>query len=163
MSEVNPHYGYIQFEGIKGESGDSGHTGWTGFDNFCVQTLNPASTDDISGLSAATPTIDLIQIAFELEKAYVTMRKFLLQGKHIPTVTIEVMKRGEGKDTPWQKIVLTNVLFVYLNVSISAGFRYCQLGMDFEQYDETYTGQKPDGTADAAIKHGYNRYTNVVS
>ncbi|MBI6550364.1 type VI secretion system tube protein Hcp [Xenorhabdus lircayensis] len=161
MTEAN--YGYIQFEGIEGESGDSKHTNWTGFSNIGIQTINPSSIDGVSGLSAGTPQIDEIRIAFELEKAYITMRKFLLEGKHIKTTTIEIMKRGEAKDIVWQKIVLTNALIVYSSISISLNYSYCQLGIDFEKYEETYTGQKADGTADAAIKHGYDRYTNEIT
>lgn len=160
MSEIN--YGYIKLEGIDGESGDDKHKNWTGFGNIGIQTANPASIDGVSGLTAGTPVIDLIFIAFELEKAHIAMRKYLLQGKHIKTVTIEVMKRGEAIDIVWQKILLSQSLIVHSTVSLSRNSGYCQIGIDYQQYEETYTGQKPDGTADAATHHGYDRYANKV-
>ncbi|MDX8000581.1 type VI secretion system tube protein Hcp [Xenorhabdus sp. Reich] len=160
MAEIN--YGFMKLEGIDGETGESNHKNWVSFNNIGIQTINKPSADGVSGLSAGVPVIDEVRLFCELEKAYITMRKFLYKGQHIATIKIELLKRGEAKNIVWQSFVLTNALIVYSSINISAGFCMFEIGLDYEQYEETYTGQKETGISDASIHHGYNRFTNEV-
>jgi type VI secretion system secreted protein Hcp len=74
-------------------------------------------------------------------------------GKHFPTAVLTCRKAGGDATVPYVKMEMEEVLVTSVSLGGSGGEdRFtANVTLNFATFKVTYTPQKPDGTADAAI------------
>ncbi|MBI6550363.1 Hcp family type VI secretion system effector [Xenorhabdus lircayensis] len=164
MSELTS--GYLKIKDIKGESK---HTKYV--DCITILTMdhiitNSASMTQKKGLCAGTPYIGEMIIQILYDKSSTALRDYLIKGKHIQEAKLDILRSSsKDEEEAFHVFTMTNVLITACNTTYDAfgSSNSIFIKLSFEQYLETYTGQKFDGTPDASVSCGYNVATKKIS
>ena len=108
---------YLEIEGIKGESQDDKHRDWIEISSFSWGTSHAANIGSAtSGAGAGKVALQDLHFTKTVDKASPVLMLACANGKHFPTVTIEMRKAGGG---PYITYILSDV--VISSVQASSG------------------------------------------
>jgi type VI secretion system secreted protein Hcp len=96
---------YLQIDGIKGESTDSKHKDW-----IDVLSYSPAHKVDAAGAAEAGVKSGEIVVTKKIDSSSPILSRFCSGGKHIPKVTLDVVRPGaESKTAEISDAVISKV------------------------------------------------------
>ena len=103
--------GFLQIEGIPGESTDAAHQGWIEILSFNHAVVQPAGAAQsrIGGRTGARVDVEDFVITKVVDKATPLLHLFCCQGKHIPTVKVELCE-ATGDKHAYMRYTMTDVI-----------------------------------------------------
>ncbi|KMJ45091.1 type VI secretion system tube protein Hcp [Xenorhabdus khoisanae] len=164
MSELT--CGYLEIKGIKGESKHTKYIDWMAVVTIEHTITNQASITQKKGLCAGTPFIGELTVQILYDKSSTALRDYLFKGKHAESAKVEILRSSSGDEEEAFYIFDMKKVFITLcNTSYDSygSNNDIFIKLAFEEYTETYIGQKFDGTPEAAVTCGYNIATKKIS
>jgi type VI secretion system secreted protein Hcp len=155
---------FIKIGAIKGESTDDKHK-----DEIEVLTWSwGVSTTLIhsgsgSGASAGRASFADLSFTHPLDRASPALIKACALGEHIPDATLAARKSGEGQ-RDYLIIKMTNVIVTSVSPSDNgpAGAAVEAVSLQFSKVEYSYSGQRPDGSADSPTEFKFDIGSNHV-
>ena len=119
---------FLKFDGVDGESSDASHKGWIDVLSFSQGASKPRGS----------ALLEDFVITKKLDKTSPKMADFLLKGRIIPTVTLELVNSGKS---PYYKVVMSNVIINSFKNGGTCG-NQCpvteEISLSFERITWTY-------------------------
>ncbi|OKP02265.1 Hcp family type VI secretion system effector [Xenorhabdus eapokensis] len=152
---------YVNFTDVKGESGDSEFKEWTAVRTFTLEVYNNVNMQSQStGLGAGIVATSGLSLDLLFDKSAITLRQYLVKGKHIKEVQLKVRRQG-GKQEPWYTLVLTNSLLSRSTLTYGDGGFYCSIHLVFQKHKESYFSQEyGSGAKGAEVSYEWDSHTN---
>jgi type VI secretion system secreted protein Hcp len=144
---------FLELGDIKGESRDSEFAdqidvlAWSwGASQSGTMHLGP-------GGGGGKANVQDLSLTVWVDKSYPNLVQACCAGTHFPTATLTCRKAGGDAAVPYVKLEMEEVLVTSVNSGGSGGEdRFtANVALNFAKFKVTYTPQKADGTADAAI------------
>jgi type VI secretion system secreted protein Hcp len=144
---------FLELGDIKGESRDSEFAdlidvlAWSwGASQSGTMHLGP-------GGGGGKANVNDLSLTIWIDKSYPNLMQACCAGKHFPTATLTCRKAGGDAAVPYVKMEMEEVLVTSVSTGGSGGEdRFtANVTLNFAKFKVTYTPQKADGTADAAI------------
>jgi type VI secretion system secreted protein Hcp len=150
---------FIKFDGIKGESADAKHKDEIDIEAWSWGETNAGGPGSGSGGGAGAGKVSMQDFHFtmKLNKASIGLMKACATGQHIKTAALTARKAGKGQ--------LEYLTFKFYDVLVSSvqigGSEQSDTEMDsvslnFAKIEVEYKAQKPDGTAAAPERFGWD-------
>ena len=144
---------YLKLEGIDGESTDSKHAKWIEISSYSLGATQAGSFGSgQGGLSGGRVNFTDLTVAKTVDAASPDLLLHCCNGKHIPTVTLEVCQ-AIGDKHCYIQYVLTDVMVTSVQPGGSTGGDKPleSVSMAFDQIKWTYTPVSQAGAAADAI------------
>jgi type VI secretion system secreted protein Hcp len=156
---------YLKLEGVAGEATRKGFEGWIALESFQLGAANPATIGSATG-GAGAGKVSLSPISFikKTDKASPILFQNCCSGKHSPTATLALNKAGGDSAVQYLKYELKEVFIESISWSGSTGGDDTPteaVSLAYGSINVTYTPQKIDGTADAAVVAGWDVKANA--
>lgn len=115
------------------------------------------------GGGAGKVNVNDISITKYLDKASTVLLKSICTGAHFKEAKLTCRKAGGKSPVDFLVIKLENVLITGLSTGGSRGEELVteNITLNFEKFEVTYTGQKPDGTPEANSPVSWNISKNA--
>jgi type VI secretion system secreted protein Hcp len=153
---------FIEIDGIPGESQKEGNEGKIDITSFSISAHNNGSFHDGGqGGTSGKASISDVTFTKKVDKASGPLIAACASGKHIPKAKMFAQKAAGKKSLVYYTLELTDVLVSSIANSGSAGDEMHEsVSLNFAQMNFNYVPQKKDGTADGAVKAGFNAQKN---
>ncbi|HET6469396.1 MAG TPA: type VI secretion system tube protein Hcp [Geminicoccaceae bacterium] len=146
---------FLKFEGpeLKGESVGSEHTEEIDVLSWSWGASQSGTMHIATGGGAGKANVGDLTITKWCDKASPNLMQRCINGKHFEKATLTCRKAGGEAPIPYLKIEMEKVLITSVQTSGSGSEdRFMEnVALNFATYKETYTPQKPDGTADSEV------------
>jgi len=154
---------FLKIEGIDGESVDKAHAGEIDVLSWSWGMSQSGSAHLGGGGGAGKVNVQDLSFTHYVDKSSANLALFCCNGKHVPEVMLTVRKAGENP-LEYLKVKMTDVLISSVSTGGSGGEdRIAEtVGLNFAQFNVTYTPQKRDGTGDAAVEMGWSIEQNTA-
>lgn len=156
---------FLKIEGIPGESTDEKHKEEIEIISYShhLNQGGGASTSRTGGQTGARVDVGDFSVVKVLDKSSPNLAKYCCNGKHIPTIVVEICAASEDKHT-YMKYTMTDVVVSTVRPGGSAngeGSRPLEeVGFRFGKIEWEYTPYDNKGKAAAAIKANWDLATN---
>jgi type VI secretion system secreted protein Hcp len=155
---------YLSLDGVKGESQDDKHQNWIEIFSFSMGAMNPATIGSgTGGAGGGKATLSEISIVKKTDASSPNLFQGCCSGTHYKKATIHVRKAG-GTALVYLQYDLTEVFVSSVQWSGSGGGDDTpteSVALAYGAINVTYTPQKVDGTADAAVVAGWDVKANA--
>jgi type VI secretion system secreted protein Hcp len=134
---------FLKIDGIEGESTDEAHAGWIEILSFSHGVSQPATASVSSGGARSVQRSDHqdFSVVKTLDKASPKLFLYCCNGKHIPTVTLELC-RATGDKTKYMAYTMNDVLVSSLRPggsSEGADLPLEEIAFNYAKMTYTYT------------------------
>jgi type VI secretion system secreted protein Hcp len=148
---------FIKIDDIKGESVDSKHPAEVQVLSWSWGMTQSGTTHAGPGGGAGKVNVQDLSFTKYIDTATPNLIKYCCGGKHFKSALLTVRKAG-GSPLEYVKIKLSDLLISSISTGGSGGEDRLteNVTLNFALFEVTYTGQKKDGTADAAIPVTWN-------
>jgi type VI secretion system secreted protein Hcp len=154
---------YLKIDGIPGESFDEQHKDWIELLGFDHQFEQPASATESSAGGGTVGRVNMghYSVTKYIDKASAKLSEICCSGRHLPAITIEMMRASGDTRVKYMEVTLQDVIVA----SIKHGrdedapdkFPTETLGFNFAKIKWTYTQQqRPDGSSGGQVTGGWN-------
>ena len=157
--------GFLKITGIDGESTDEKHAGQIEILSY-AQSLSQsggAATSRHGGETGSRVDLGDFHVTKVLDKSSPNLYKYCANGKHIPSIIMEIASADEQAHT-YAKVSLTDCVVSAVNsggMSNSEGSRPTEdVAFRFSKIEWEYTPFDNKGNAGAAVKAGWDAATN---
>jgi type VI secretion system secreted protein Hcp len=149
---------FIKIGDIAGESVDSVHAGSIDVLAWSWGGSQSGTTHTGGGGGAGKVSINDLSITKWLEKSSPVLLGYLCKGQHIPECLLTVRKAGGAAPVEYVKIKMIDCIITSLSTGGSGGEDRLteNVTINFARFQLDYSGQKKDGTAEAAITATWN-------
>ncbi len=153
---------FLKLDGIEGESKDAKHKGEIDVESFSFGASNAGSSGGGGGGGAGKVSMHDFSFTTRVSKASPKLFLACASGEHIKTALLTVRKAG-GQQHDFLKVTLSDVTVSgYAEAGAeTADVPTDQVTMNFAKIQLSYTGQRPDGTLDAAVAAGWDLKKNT--
>ncbi|WP_340608876.1 Hcp family type VI secretion system effector [Xenorhabdus bharatensis] len=151
---------YLNLTGIQGETGDKEHKNWVAVHNFeLILSTQVHKATQGPGLGAGIVSVGDLHLNLLFDKSTITLRQYVVTGKHIAEVKLHVRRQGE-KQISWYELVLKNAMVAHTRIIYAGeGSFYCDATIAFQSHTETYYPQDSKGQKGAAVTYSWDSYT----
>jgi len=129
---------FLKFDGVDGESTDASHKGWIDVLSFSQGASKPSSASTGLSRRRGSALLEDFVITKKLDKSSPKLADFLLKGRIIPAVTLELVNSGKS---PYYKVVMSNVMINSFKNGGTCG-NQCpvteEISLSFERITWTY-------------------------
>ncbi|TSK08455.1 MAG: type VI secretion system tube protein Hcp [Geobacter sp.] len=157
---------FLKIEGIPGESSDDKHRDWIEVlsYNFSVTQPTSGTASSAGGASAERASFSDFSVVKVLDKSSPKLFEACANGKHIPSVTLEICRAG-GDKLKYMEYKLSNVIISLDQPSGSAhageAIPVEEIAFNFGKIEIAYTQQmRADGSGGGQVAAGWNLETN---
>jgi type VI secretion system secreted protein Hcp len=160
---------FIKFDGIKGEVLEKDHKDWVAATKVTFNISQPASftRQATSGGTAEAVEFSPLTIEKLIDMASPKLLEAASKGKSLKEVTIDYQKAGGDKPIKYLEIKLSDVIISGINHSgdPKGDYQYPveQISMTYGKIVQTYTQQKPDGSAGGNVSYGHDVTTGAAA
>ena len=153
---------FLKLGDIKGESVDDKHKDEIDVLSWSWGMTQSATTHLGSGGGSGKVSVQDLSFIHNLDKASPTLKLSCCTGKHYDEAVLTVRKAGD-KPVEYLKITMKDLLISSVSTGGSGGEDRLteSVTLNFAQFKEEYTPQKPDGSGDAAIEGAFHIAKNV--
>jgi type VI secretion system secreted protein Hcp len=151
---------FLKIDGVEGESADARHRGEIDIESWAWGEVR--SSDGGGGPGPIKVQMQGFQFAMKLSKASPKLLIACATGEHF-RVAVLTGQRAGGSQLEFLKITMTDVIVTSFQTGGSRGAESSlldQVALSFAKIEYEYRAQKPDGTADAPIKVGWDLKMN---
>jgi type VI secretion system secreted protein Hcp len=156
---------YLKLENVTGEAVRAGFAGWISLDSFTMGAMNPATIGSATGgAGGGKVSLSPISVIKKTDKASPILFQNCCSGVHSPTATIALNKAGGSAAVKYLQYDLKEVFIESISWSGSSGGDDTpteSVSLAYGSINVTYTPQKVDGTADAAVVAGWDVKANA--
>lgn len=154
---------FIKIGDLKGESVDAGHKDEIDVLSWSWGMSQSGTTHMGGGGGSGKVNVQDMTITKYIDKASPALMQKCCDGTHFAEAKLTVRKAG---GTPIEYVVITMTEVIVSSVSTGGSGGEDRLteniSLNFAQVKLTYTGQKKDGTKDAAVDMSWNIAENVA-
>ncbi|MCC8378259.1 MULTISPECIES: Hcp family type VI secretion system effector [Xenorhabdus] len=162
MSTLPTPDAYIFFTDIKGESGDEKHKDWTAVHSFKIDVINNINkSNQGTGLGGGIVEVSNLHLNLLFDKSAITLRKYVVSGKHIKEVKLHVRRQG-GSQESWYELTLTQAMVADARLVYGDSNFYCDVQLAFQKHKESYFPQDFQGKKGAEVTYTWDSYTNKL-
>jgi len=153
---------FLKIDGVEGESTDDKHRGQIEIQSWSWGVSNAGSIASGGGGGAGKASFSDFHFTMPVSKASPKLMQAAATGEHIKSVELTLRKAG-GTQMDYYKVHLQDCLVSSYQSSGSSGgdLPMEEISFNYQQISFEYVPEKPDGTADAAIKASWNLATNT--
>jgi len=155
--------GFLQIDGIKGESTDKDHKDWIEILSYS-HSIAPAGPA-VGAAPGQVANHDIV-ITKHVDSSSPKLYEAASSGKHIPTVSIDLMRASGGTPVKYLNIKMDNVIISKMSASVSVGADTPNENITFNygSIKWTYTQQKSaDGSGGGNVTGGWDISKNKDS
>jgi len=156
---------YALIDGITGEATDSKHQNWIEVLSFNHSISQPVSSTAVSaggGTAARCDHADF-SISKHVDAASPKLYELCSSGKHIPSVTIEMMRASGENRVKYMEVKMTEVVISHVAPSGAAEFPTESVAFNYGTIKWTYIKQqRKDGTGTGNVTGGWSLVENKV-
>ena len=157
---------YLQIDGLKGESTDSAHKDWIEMLSFSHSISQSESVTENSAGGGTTGRVkheDFV-ITKYLDLASPKLYEICSSGKHIPKVTVELMRASGGSRVKYMTIEMDQVVISKVALSGAVGDDHPTEAVSFHYgvIKWTYTQIQADGSTGGNVSGGWNVLENKI-
>src|SRR5262249_48697384 len=145
---------YLKIDGVPGESADAQHTDWIELLGFDHQFAQPASATESSAGGGTVGRINMghFNVTKDIDKTTPKLSEYCCSGKHMPTMTIEMMRASGDARVKYMEVKLEDVVVAQVqhgqDEADKDGFPTEVVSFNFAKVKWTYTQQKrTDGSS----------------
>jgi type VI secretion system secreted protein Hcp len=157
---------YMQIDGIKGESTDSEHKDWIELLSFNHAISQPASAtaNSAGGGTVARCQHSDYSITKYVDLASPKLYEMCSNGKHIKSVTIEMMRASGDKRVKYMEVKMEQVVISHVAPAGGSDFPSEAISFNYGTIKWTYTQQKrADGSQGGNTTGGWSLVENKVA
>lgn len=129
---------FLKIDGVDGESTDINHRNWIDVLSFSQGASKPAVASTGLSRRSGSAILEDFVITKKLDKTSPKLADFVLRGRFIPVVTLELANSGSG---PYYKVVMSNVIINSFKNGGTCG-NQCpvteEISLSFERITWTY-------------------------
>ena len=153
---------FLKIDGIKGESQDAKHKGEIDIMSFSFGMTQQGSHATGGGGGSGKVSFQDLHFVKRVDSSSPLLFLNCANGAHIKEVNLTVRKAGD-KPVEYLKITMKDLLISSVSTGGSGGEDRLteSVTLNFAQFKEEYTPQKPDGSGDAAIEGAFHIAKNV--
>ena len=156
-------FAFLELEGIEGEAQDSDYQGKIELQSFSWGASNNSSFAVGTGASVGKGQIHDISISMYMSRASLRLMERAVNGLHINTGKISLLKLSGDKKIPYFEIDMDHVVVTIHNISAHGGG---QLPMEsatlhFVKMKTKYLPQGNEGDATGNVDFGWDLQKNV--
>lgn len=153
---------FLKIEGVPGESTDNTHRDEIDILSWSWGATQSGTMHTGGGGSAGSATFGDISVTKYVDKASPLLMLHCANGNSFPSATLYVRKAG-GTPLEYVKIAMTKVMITRVDLAMvaSQSVQTEQISLNFESFRYEYVPQKPDGSADAAVRIEWDIPTNT--
>ncbi|MBV5275297.1 MAG: type VI secretion system tube protein Hcp [Lamprocystis purpurea] len=154
---------FLKLEGVKGESQDSKHSEEIDVLAWSWGMSQSGSMHVGGGGGAGKVSIQDLSITKYIDKSSPVLMMYCSSGKQFKEGLLTVRKAGGDSPVEYLLIKMTEVIVTSYSTGGSGGQDLLteNISLNFAEVDVDYTPQKQDGTAEAAIKYGWDIAKNL--
>ena len=156
---------YCKIDGVPGEATDSEHSEWIevlSFNHGITQPASPTAVSAGGGTSARCDHQDF-SITKHVDKASPKLYELCSSGKHLPTVTIEMLRAAGDKRVKYMEVKMEEVVVSHVAPSGGQEFPTESIAFNYGKIKWTYTQQKrKDGSGSGQTTGGWSLVENKV-
>jgi len=152
---------FIKIDKIPGEAKGAGHEGQIDVLAWSWGMSNSGSAHAGPGSGSGKANFQDLSFTKYVDKASAVLMGHCAKGTHIASADLYVQKAGD-KPVEYIKITLNQVLVTSLSTGGSGGEDRLteNVTLNFAKFAIDYKGQKADGSAEAAVKFGFDISVN---
>ena len=146
---------FLELDGIPGESTDARYPRMIRLNSFSL---------GVQSVAVGKPVFSDVSFSKQLDKSSPLLYLNSASGKHLKQAILHLVARSGTGQFEFYTVKLTDVVITSVSTSGSALSDTLPLesfSLNFTKIEFTYTPQKPDGTADVAVKSGWDLINNV--
>jgi type VI secretion system secreted protein Hcp len=153
---------FLKLDDIKGESVDSKHAGEIDVLSWTWGASQSASFQSGTGGGTAKVNVKDLTVTKLVDRSSPTLMGLCFTGAPVKSAVLSMRKAG-GTQMEYINITMEDAVISSTNSANTPGQEQLTetITMNFARVKFNYTPQKPDGSADAAVKFGYDIAKNV--
>lgn len=167
MPSAKPFDAYVKVEGVPGDAKDAQHKDWIEVLDFNHSFTQPASAtvNSAGGGTVGRVVMNSFEVQKRIDKASPKLYEYCCSGKHLASVTVEMMRASGDSRVKYMEIKMEEVVVAAVQSNgherSSDGFPIETIGFNFAKIKWTYTEQKrSDGSVGGSIPGGWNLEEN---
>lgn len=145
---------FLELDGVPGESTDARYPGMIKLNSFSL---------GIQRSAAGKPAFSDVSFSKLIDKSSPLLYLHSAAGKHLKVAILHAVSRSGTGQFEFYTVKLTDVVIssVATAGSTSDALPQESFSLNFTKIEFTYTPQRPDGTADVAVKSGWDIVNSV--
>ena len=150
---------YLKIDGVPGESTDSQHQDWIELLSFSHHFAQPVSATESSAGGGTVGRVNMgpFSVTKYLDKASPKLSEYCCSGKHMPNMTIEMMRASGDSRVKYMEIKLDDVVVAEIMHGHAGDFPTETVSFNFAKIKWTYTQQKrTDGSSGGQVTGGWD-------
>jgi len=154
---------YLKIDGVPGESADQDHKDWIELLGFDHKFSQPASATESSAGGGTVGRVNMgnFSITKYVDKATPKLSEYCCSGKHMPTMTIEMMRASGDSRVKYMEVKLEDVIVAGVehgrDEEATDKFPTETVGFNFAKIKWTYTQQqRSDGSSGGQVTGGWD-------
>jgi type VI secretion system secreted protein Hcp len=157
-------YAFLELEGIEGESQDSQYTNKIELQSFAWGASNNSSFEHGTGASIGKGQIHDIACSKYTDKSSLKLFERAVNGKHINSGKVSLLKQSGDTKIPYLEIKLTNVAVTSFNLAAGSGgdLPVESFSLHFVKMHANYLPQGNEGDPTGNVDFGWNLQQNVA-
>jgi type VI secretion system secreted protein Hcp len=156
---------YLLLQNVKAEATRKGFEGWIAIESFTMGAMNPATIGSATGGSGGGKvSLSPISLIKKTDSSSPILFQNCCSGVHSPSGTLVLNKAGGAASVKYLQYDLKEVFIESISWSGSSGGDDSpteSVSLAYGSINVTYTPQKVDGTADAAVVAGWDVKANA--
>jgi type VI secretion system secreted protein Hcp len=158
---------YLKIDGIPGESFDAQHKDWIELLGFDHQFEQPASATESSAGGGTVGRVNMghFSVTKYIDRATAKLSQICCSGKHLPTITIEMMRASGDARVKYMEVTMQDVIVASIkhgrDEDAQDKFPTETVAFNFGTVKWVYTQQqRPDGTSGGQVTGGWDLTTH---
>jgi type VI secretion system secreted protein Hcp len=151
-------YAFLDLKGIKGGALDAQFTDHIELQSVSWGVTNPGGFDNGSGGSKHAGTVHELSLSKIMCRASPTLMQYCTTGDHITEGKLSLCWQSGDDKKPYYEVNLKKIRVTSYHMASSGGANHPSesLSLQFVEMEVTHTPQSNEGSADGAVRFGYD-------